>query len=92
MQYSHLSGPTQCHQAKGYTVFAVEAEGLTHLLTPSKGWVDARVAACYPMAVATQVCVPTSVTLKTDLLPGYQLGDLSKLVVLWELCNKVNGG
>ncbi|KAK7088495.1 hypothetical protein V1264_022408 [Littorina saxatilis] len=47
------------------------------------------VIACYPVAVGTQVLIPASATLRTDLLPGYELGDLTKLVVLFELQKRV---
>ncbi|KAL8578299.1 hypothetical protein ACOMHN_005690 [Nucella lapillus] len=48
------------------------------------------VVSCYPVAMGTQVAVPSCVTLPTSLLPGYQPGDLTKLVVLFELQAKVD--
>lgn len=86
MRYEHLpvASPSR---VGGYAVFSVEVLGQAVPTTGNK--TGETVVACYPMTVATRVVVPASTTLPGTLLPNYQPGDLSTLIVIFQLLAQV---
>ncbi|XP_025087737.1 uncharacterized protein LOC112560253 [Pomacea canaliculata] len=87
MRYEHLpvANPSL---VGGYAVFSVEVLGQAVPTTGNKP--GETVVACYPMTVATRVVVPASTTLPSTLLPNYQPGDLSTLIVIFQLLAQVS--
>lgn len=86
MPYERLK-MARCSHTKGFAVFAVEVVGQALQTTQPAKRRQAleRVVACYPLAVGTYVRVPEPCVLPVRLFPGYQVGDVSKLLVLYEL-------
>ena len=84
VQYEDMAAETlSASKERGCPVFSMEVVG-TSLQDPEE-----RIVSFYPVAVGTQVTVPRFATINTSSLPGYQVGDLTKLVVLWTLQQQV---
>ncbi|KAL8584659.1 hypothetical protein ACOMHN_002388 [Nucella lapillus] len=67
----------------GEVVIATEMRGFLSDKT------DAEVVCCCPVVSNPEVSVPAETVIPTSLMPDYELGDLTKLVVLWELYSNV---
>ncbi|CAL1539754.1 unnamed protein product, partial [Lymnaea stagnalis] len=68
----------------GYLVYALETVG-----TLKDGSHLQKVVSCYPCPLASKLWVPIATTIDFACIPDYRLGDLTKLIVLWSIYQKV---
>nr|KAG5709604.1 hypothetical protein BaRGS_001654 [Batillaria attramentaria] len=82
VQYSQMAENAGSKE-RGCPVFAMEVVGDC----PQDP--DGKTVCFYPVAVCTQITVPKYATIKANTIPDYQVGDLTRLIVMWLLHQQV---
>lgn len=82
VQYSQMVGSGSLKE-RGHPVFSLEVVG-TCPQNP-----DEKFVCLYPVAVSTQITVPRYAAIKMSGIPNYQVGDLTKLIVIWVMQREI---